>query len=113
MHEYSIVMALVEQVEQIAAQNSATKVTQIEVKIGVMSGVEPHLLEIAFETFKEKTMCESAKFVMNVQALVVQCLACDAKSELALKQYHCPLCKSHDIKVLDGEEMLLMRLEME
>jgi Zn finger protein HypA/HybF involved in hydrogenase expression len=54
MHEYSIVQALLTQCEEIAAQNDAQSVTKVVVKIGKMSGVEPYLLEIAFNTFKEK-----------------------------------------------------------
>ncbi|MGD9653737.1 MAG: hydrogenase/urease maturation nickel metallochaperone HypA, partial [Sulfuricurvum sp.] len=47
MHEYSIVQALLTQCEDIAKENEAESVTKIVVKIGKMSGVEPHLLEIA------------------------------------------------------------------
>ncbi|MBV5348079.1 hydrogenase maturation nickel metallochaperone HypA, partial [bacterium] len=56
MHEYSIVQALLTQCEDIARENEAESVTKIIVKIGKMSGVEPHLLEMAFNTFKEKTV---------------------------------------------------------
>ena len=54
MHEYSIVQALLEQCEHYAEENDAEKITKVVVKIGKLSGVEPHLLEVAFETFKEK-----------------------------------------------------------
>jgi len=58
MHEYSVVQALLNQCEEVAAQNEATKVMKVIVKIGVLSGVEPHLLQVAFDTFKEKTICD-------------------------------------------------------
>ena len=45
MHEYSVVQALLEQVEKYAAENEAERVTKVVVKIGVMSGVEPHLVK--------------------------------------------------------------------
>ncbi|MEA3373843.1 MAG: hydrogenase maturation nickel metallochaperone HypA [Campylobacterota bacterium] len=113
MHEYSIVQALLEQIEPIADENSAEKVTKVIVKIGVMSGVEPHLLEVAFNTFKEKTICEGAEFVMKIQPVTVHCLDCEAHSELDVMHYRCPECESLNIKVTDGEEMFLMTLEME
>ena len=71
MHEYSIVQALLEQVEGVAKENSAIKVTKVIVKIGLMSGVEPHLLEMAFDTFKEKSICDGASFVMSIQPLLL------------------------------------------
>lgn len=113
MHEYSIVQALLEQVESLAVEHRAQKVTKVFVKIGVMSGVEPHLLEIAFETFKEKSICDGAEFVMTIQPLTVVCRECHARSELEARHYRCPVCGSSDVEVVDGEEMFLMSLEME
>lgn len=113
MHEYSIVQALLNQCEDIARENDAEKVTKIVVKIGKMSGVEPHLLEIAFNTFKEKTVCDGGEFVMNIQPLVIECKGCGVQTTLEEIYYKCPACESLDVKVIDGEEMYLMTLEME
>jgi hydrogenase nickel insertion protein HypA len=113
MHEYSVVQALLEQIEGIAAENEATKVTKIITKIGVMSGIEAHLLELAFNTFKEKTICDGAEFVMNIQPLVIECLECKETSELDKAHYYCQKCESTNVKVVDGEDMFLMSLEME
>jgi len=113
MHEYSIVQALIEQCEGYAKENDAKQVNKVVVKIGIMSGVEPHLLEIAFETFKEKTVCDGAEFVMNIQPLTLTCKGCGKTSELENIAYCCPSCESLDVEVVDGEEMLLMSLEMQ
>jgi hydrogenase nickel insertion protein HypA len=113
MHEYSIVQALLGQCEKYAAENEAERITKVEVKIGTMSGVEPHLLQIAFDTFKEKTVCDGAVLAMQVQPLVVRCRSCGSESELDAPHYLCPACGSREVEVIDGEEMYLMRLEME
>ena len=113
MHEYSVVQALLEQIENIAKENDATQVTKIIVKIGVMSGVEVHLLEVAFNTFKEKTICDGAEFVMNIQPITIRCNSCNETSELEKIHYCCQKCGSTDVDVIDGEEMFLMSLEME
>ena len=113
MHEYSVVQALLEQIEGVAAENEATIVTKIVVKIGIMSGVEVYLLEVAFNTFKEKTICDGAEFVMNIQPLTIECLDCNSVSELEKIHYCCQKCESTNVKVIDGEDMFLMSLEME
>ncbi|HEX5711281.1 MAG TPA: hydrogenase maturation nickel metallochaperone HypA [Sulfuricurvum sp.] len=113
MHEYSIVQALLNQCEEIAQQNNADSITKVVVKIGKMSGVEPHLLEIAFNTFKEKTLCDNANFVMNVQPLTIECNQCGTITQLDEIYYKCPHCESLEVKVIDGEDMFLMSLEME
>ena len=113
MHEYSIVQALLDQCEESARQNGATKVKKVVVKIGVMSGVEVELLKTAFDTFKEKTMCEEAEFVTNIQPIVIKCNSCEETSVLEKNEYNCPKCKSLELDVIDGEDMYLMQLELE
>lgn len=113
MHEYSIVQALLEQCEEHLKANDATKVTKVVTKIGKLSGVEPHLLQTAFETFKEKSVCDGAEFVMNLQDLTLYCNRCKKESEQNEVRYQCLHCHSTDVSVLDGEEMYLMSLEME
>jgi len=112
MHEYSIVQALLNQCEELASQNDATTVTKVVTKIGVMSGIETHLLETAFETFKEGTLCAGAEFVINVQKLKLHCNECKEEFEVDKVEYYCIHCQSLNVKVLDGEEMYLMTLEM-
>lgn len=112
MHEYSIVQALLNQCEEHAAQNNATKVIKVITKIGVLSGVETHLLQIAFDTFKEGTICAEAEFIQNIQKLKLECKECGNVFEVDEVRYFCEKCESLRVKVLDGEDMYLMSLEM-
>ncbi len=115
MHEYSIVQSLIDLIEENAKKHDAKSVKKVVVKIGVLSGVEPHLLEIAFDTFKEGTVCEKATLEMNIQPIVVRCRSCERVSEFEKNRlfFECPHCKEVDLEVLDGEDMLLMSLEMD
>ncbi len=113
MHEYSIVQSLLDSCEENAKVNNATKVTKVVVKIGVMSGVEPDLLQTAFDTFKEETICHNAQFIINIQKVKILCNECQTTSELEKNEYCCPKCQSTQLDILDGEEMFLMSLELE
>ncbi|MDD2448703.1 MAG: hydrogenase/urease nickel incorporation protein HypA [Sulfurimonas sp.] len=113
MHEYSIVQSLLDSCEENAIKNNAKKVTKVVIKIGVMSGVEPELLRTAFETFKEKTLCEEAEFVINMQQIIVKCNSCLVESTIEGIEYYCPACQSPDLDILDGEDMYLMQLELD
>ncbi|WP_304543922.1 hydrogenase maturation nickel metallochaperone HypA [Sulfurimonas microaerophilic] len=113
MHEYSVVQALLDQVEDLAKENKASKVTKIVTKIGVMSGIEIHLFETAFNSFKEKTICEEAEFIIQIQPVVVRCHECGEENSLEKNHYCCPECESINVEVIDGEEMYLMSLTME
>lgn len=113
MHEYSIVQSLLESCEEHAKQNESTNVTKVIVKIGVLSGVEPDLLQTAFDTFKEQTVCHNAQFIINHQKVVIECFSCNEQSTLEKNDFCCPKCESTQLKVIDGEDMYLMSLEME
>ena len=112
MHEYSIVQSLLESCEEHAHENKATKVTKVVVKIGALSGVEPDLLQTAFDTFKEKTICDGCEFIINYQKVIIECLDCKEQSTLEKNEFTCPKCDSYSTKVIDGEDMFLMSLEM-
>jgi hydrogenase nickel insertion protein HypA len=113
MHEYSVVQALLNQCEEVAERNGAQKITKVICKIGVMSGSEIHLLQVAVDTFKEGTMCDGAEFVINEQKLKLECRECGHIFETDEVRYFCTKCESLKVKVLDGEDMYLMSLEME
>ncbi|WP_024786775.1 MULTISPECIES: hydrogenase/urease nickel incorporation protein HypA [unclassified Lebetimonas] len=113
MHEYSIVDSLLQLADEHARKNNAKKVTKLEIKIGILSGVEPDLLQTAFETFKEGTICEEAEFIMKIQPVVVRCKNCGYKTELKKDEYRCPKCNSGNLEIIDGEDMYLMSLELE
>jgi hydrogenase nickel incorporation protein HypA/HybF len=112
MHEYSIVQALLNQCEENAKKHNATQIKKVVLKIGVLSGVEPHLLEIAFETFKEGTICHDAILEMNIQDIIIYCKDCKQESKVDDFALACPKCKSINVSVIDGEDMYLMSLEM-
>ena len=112
MHEYSIVQSLINSCEENAKANDADKVTKVVVKIGVMSGVEPDLLQTAFDTFKEETICSEAEFIINLQPILIKCHKCKEESTLEKNEYNCPKCQSVELDVIDGEDMYLMQLEL-
>lgn len=113
MHEYSIVQALLEQCEGHAKAQGASRVTRVVIKIGKLSGVEPYLLQSAFDAFKEGGICRDAFLQMELQNLVLYCEACGKDSEQSEVRYQCKHCQSTQVRPVDGEEMFLMRLEME
>lgn len=113
MHEMSIVQALITSCEEQARHHAAASIRRVEVKIGVMSGVEPELLATCFDSFKEGTICDGAQLVVVVQEVVVFCNDCRQQSTLVERRFRCPECKGGNLEIVDGDEMYLMSLEIE
>ena len=111
MHEYSIVQALMSQVEAEARKHNATVVDKIQLKIGELAGVEVELLVTAFETFRERSICARAELEIEVTPAKWSCPTCRELLEAGAR-LQCPDCLQ-PARLLSGDEILLQRIEME
>ena len=110
MHEYSLVRAMVDRVEQEARARNAIAISRLAVRIGAMSGVEPELFASAFTLCREGILAEAELQIRRSEAAwacpkctvaipagaVLRCRACDAPA-----------------KLVSGDEILLEQIEME
>ncbi len=114
MHEYSIISALLEQCENLAREHNASKIDEIIISVGKRSGVEIELLKSAFETFsQESAICSSAKLVLEIQEVILQCAKCGKQTSAQHLQYSkCPHCQSDEVSIIKGRDIMLMRINM-
>jgi hydrogenase nickel incorporation protein HypA/HybF len=111
MHEYSIVQALVERVGLEARAQGATAVHRLSIRIGELSGVEPELLATAYDTFRERTICEGAQLDVQVVAARWECPQCGRAIERGAV-LTCPVCHA-PARLAQGDEIVLDRIELE
>jgi hydrogenase nickel incorporation protein HypA/HybF len=111
MHEYSIVQALMDRIEQEASRRGAVGVDRVVVRIGELSGVDTELLHTAFMTFRERTICERAALDIAAVPAVWSCRACGEPVATGAV-LRCRACGGPAV-LRQGDEILLERLEME
>jgi hydrogenase nickel incorporation protein HypA/HybF len=111
VHEYSIVAALVERVGEIARERDASSVRRLVVSIGEVSGVEVELLRTAYETFRERTVCEGASLTIRSVPAEWACSLCGA-SVARGERLVCAACGGA-CRLVAGEEIVLERVELE
>jgi len=111
MHEYSIVQALMAQVEAEARKHKAISVERIELKIGELSGVEVELFRTAFETFRDRSICAHAQLEIEIVPATWTCPTCKDILEAGAR-LQCPECRQ-PARLSSGGEILLQRIEME
>ena len=111
MHEYSIVQALLAQVEQQAARHQASAVRRLEVRSGELSGGEPDLLRTAYDMMRERTICAEA--LLEITPVVAQwaCPSCQAPIPEG-GPLRCPVC-GRAARLVAGDEIMLDRIELE
>ena len=112
MHELSLCQNIMDQLHELARQHGAASVARVEVQVGVLSGVEPQLLEQAFQFAQAGTIAEDATLVTEVVAPRVACLACGAEAEAKANDLRCSLCGSADTRLVSGRELILARVEL-
>ncbi|MDX1404113.1 MAG: hydrogenase maturation nickel metallochaperone HypA [Woeseiaceae bacterium] len=112
MHELSICQALIVEVEAVATANGAGLVTDIFVKMGPLSGVEPPLMRSAFPLAAAGTVAADATLHLRQTPIRVRCSSCGAESEARVNRLVCKRCGDWRTKLVSGDELLLQRIEM-
>lgn len=107
MHEESLVRSLLNQVQQLAAANSASTVALVTVDIGLLSGVEPELFRLAFERLAAASLGAGCRLQLRCVPLSLFCLDCAAEFETEETEFLCAACSSPDVVVRGGDSVIL------
>ena len=113
MHEESLIRSLLRQVEDLARQHQATAVAEIEVEVGPLSGVEPLLLQDAFERLRDEFSWPLAELSVVEVGLDVLCRSCQTESQLQNFRFVCLQCGSTSLQILRGDAFRLLNVIME
>jgi hydrogenase nickel incorporation protein HypA/HybF len=111
VHEYSIVASLIDRVQHEAALHGGARVHRLHVKIGELSGVELDLLKTAFDTFRERTICDGADLAIDTVAAAWACPSCERRVARGAI-LRCDDC-GRPARMVQGDEIILQRIEME
>jgi len=113
MHELSVCQALMTQIEQVAQQHQAIEVPQLIVQIGVLSGIEPELLQQAFTIARTASpMTQQSVLVIELLPIRVHCSRCDRESIATANRLLCGHCGEWQTRLVSGDELLLKSVEL-
>ena len=113
MHELSVCLSLMQQIDSIVRERNASRVTRITLDIGPLSGVEPELLRNAYPLAAAGTPAEAAELVMQTADVVVRCSQCDSETTVAPNKLLCGSCGDFRTSLVSGDELTLLRVELE
>ncbi len=113
MHELSVCLSLLEQLQAVAAERGAAKVTRVELRVGPLSGIESDLLMNAWPLASAGTIAVDAELVIHAADVVVRCSACGAESGARANRLVCGHCGDFRTTLVSGDEMILQRVELE
>ncbi len=112
MHEYSLVRALLGEVREVRRERRLGPIARVTIEIGEFSGVEPVLLESAFADLCVESLGQSAELIYRVIPLTAECSTCREEFHVTEFKFRCPLCRGSDVRVVRGEEIRLVSLDV-
>ena len=113
MHELSVCLSLLDQVQAIAEERGATRVARIELEVGPLSGIEIDLLETAWPMAAAGTIAVDADLDISAKDVVVRCDACGIETAAETNRLVCGECGDFRTTLVSGGEMILRRVELE
>ncbi len=113
MHELSIISSIVNIAEEQVQKAQASRVTEIELEIGELAGVEWQALDFAWDVGVKESVLENAKRHIDKVIGKARCLECDTEFEMHALFDTCPNCQSFFNDILQGKELRVKALTVE
>ncbi len=105
MHEVALAEGVLSIVENAAARHAATRVHTIWLELGALAHVESEALRFCFAAVTRGSVAEGAALEIARTPGMAWCMPCGGRVALARLGEPCPDCGSHQLQVLEGEEM--------
>jgi hydrogenase nickel incorporation protein HypA/HybF len=113
MHEVSIAQNIINQVDNILAENKGKKLKKVYIRVGKLSCVIPKNLSFIFNILIADTPLSNAQLEIEIIQVVCKCQKCESSFEIKEDGFVCPHCNSYDIEVISGRELLIDKVEVE
>jgi hydrogenase nickel incorporation protein HypA/HybF len=113
MHEFSIAVSMVDIAVEYAKKSNASKVNEIELEIGELSGVVYDAMEFAMEAAIKGTLIEGAKIKIIAPPGMAKCRSCNHEFRIDNIFDACPECGAYNPTVISGKELRVKSLNID
>lgn len=100
----SIVEGILEAVIPEVEKHDVSRVTEIRLKIGELSGIVPACIEEYFGIASRGTIAEGAAIRIEKVPVRIRCGDCGYDGEISARRFRCPECNGTAFKVVSGNE---------
>jgi len=110
MHELSLAMDVIDLVTVEAGKNHLGNISEIQIEVGSLSGVEADAFEWALELAAKGTILESAGMQIMRTPGTGRCDACNTEFEMKQILDTCPECHGYPTEVKGGNEFRVVSI---
>jgi len=113
MHELGITESIIDIVLGKAKGAGATRITEISLVVGELSGFVPDCLQFYFDFLSKDSIAEGA--ILHFESTLAQfrCRTCSAVFQPNDSSSDCPECGSHGVELAGGRELYVKSMEVE
>ena len=110
MHEMKVAQEIISFSEKEMHERGFATLTEIGIKVGALSCIDPESLCFAFDVLKRETGLSQS--VLNIERVTIEarCLLCGSEFGVADYVFICPKCGASDVEVHKGEELVITYL---
>jgi len=113
MHEAGIIASLLETAGRKAAEDGATRILSIRLRVGAWSSVVPEALQHAFLVLRAGTPASGADLVLDPVQAVCWCAVCNREFEPRKMEGECPDCGTPSLDIRRGLELDFISMEVD
>lgn len=113
MHEVSIMTEAVRMAVETARAQGASRICQMRLRVGAMSGAVPDALQFAFEAVTEGTMAQGATLAIEAVPATWWCAPCATTFDVNDTLPECPRCGAWSRELRGGRELNITSIEIE
>jgi hydrogenase nickel incorporation protein HypA/HybF len=113
MHELSIAMSIVDICTEEVQKAQAEKVTQVELEIGSLSGVEIEALKFSWDVAVNNTPVAGAPLQIRYVKARAKCQECNSEFDIENYFSPCSECGAFGYEVIAGKELQIKAITVE
>jgi len=110
MHEMSIAKSIVDIVSVEMSKAGEGQVTELELEIGQLSGIEYESLDFALKAVQPGTVIEGSTITISKPPGEALCNDCGHLFETDTRVSACPECKSYGCSIIGGKQLRVVSI---
>lgn len=113
LHELTIIDNIIRICVDEAKKHKVSKILEIKIKIGELSGMVPEYIQYYFDIISKGTAAEKALLKIEKIPIEIKCNDCDMNSEVSLDNLICLYCRSANVQIIKGNGFIIESMEVE
>lgn len=110
MHEVSICQGIINSLETEMKEDKLEQVREVYLKVGILSCIEPVILNSVFSLMIEETPLQRAVLKISIVDVLAECEQCNRQYKVEKYMFVCPDCGDPLSKIIEGNELRIYKI---